>query len=196
MGGVAGIERTDAPYTFRREGDYWTVSYEGPPVRLRDRRGLGYIARLLERPGEDRHVLDVIGSCVVEGQASQARLGLGDAGNACDARARNEYRGRLADLEVELDDAREANDLGQVERLQREREQLARELARAFGVGGRPRRVAAGVERARINVRNSIVNALKAMEGREAGLFRHLRVSIRTGTYCAYRPERAMRWML
>jgi hypothetical protein len=37
---------------FRREGEYWTVSYEGTVLRLRDSRGMGSLAYLLGRPGE------------------------------------------------------------------------------------------------------------------------------------------------
>ena len=36
---------------FRREGDYWTIAYEGQVTRLRDAKGLHYLARLLRQPG-------------------------------------------------------------------------------------------------------------------------------------------------
>ena len=38
-------------YVFRREGDYWSVAFEGHTVRLRDLKGLRYLARLLADPG-------------------------------------------------------------------------------------------------------------------------------------------------
>lgn len=37
---------------FRRDGDYWTIAFEGQLVRLRDARGLRYLATLLQHPGE------------------------------------------------------------------------------------------------------------------------------------------------
>jgi hypothetical protein len=37
---------------FRREGEYWTISYDGVLFRLRDLKGLRCLARLLGRPGE------------------------------------------------------------------------------------------------------------------------------------------------
>jgi hypothetical protein len=37
--------------TFRREGDYWTISYGGVTCRLRDSQGLRYVACLLGQPG-------------------------------------------------------------------------------------------------------------------------------------------------
>lgn len=37
---------------FRLEGDYWTVEYEGEIFRLRDGKGVQYLAYLLHHPGE------------------------------------------------------------------------------------------------------------------------------------------------
>jgi hypothetical protein len=38
-------------HRFQREGDYWTIAFAGTVVRVRDMRGLQYLARLLDRPG-------------------------------------------------------------------------------------------------------------------------------------------------
>lgn len=46
---------------FRKESDYWTVGCDGIAVRLKDTRGLGYIAHLLRHPGAEFHVLDLYG---------------------------------------------------------------------------------------------------------------------------------------
>ena len=37
---------------FRWEGEYWTIVYERQTVRLRDSKGMRYLAALLRRPGE------------------------------------------------------------------------------------------------------------------------------------------------
>ena len=37
-------------HVFRREGDYWTIAYEGQVIRLRDAKGLHYLSRLLRHP--------------------------------------------------------------------------------------------------------------------------------------------------
>jgi hypothetical protein len=44
---------------FHQEGDYWTVAYEGSLVRLRDPKGLRYLARLLANPGREVHAIDI-----------------------------------------------------------------------------------------------------------------------------------------
>ena len=49
--------------TFRHEGDYWTLSYAGRTVRVRDSRGLHYIALLLRSPGCPVHVRDLVHGC-------------------------------------------------------------------------------------------------------------------------------------
>jgi len=45
----------------RKEGEYWTVGYGGKTFRLRDTKGLGYLAHLLRHPGVEFHVLDLFG---------------------------------------------------------------------------------------------------------------------------------------
>src|SRR5260370_22016058 len=46
---------------FRKEGEYWTVGYVGNAFRLKDTRGLGYVAHLLRHPAVEFHVLDLFG---------------------------------------------------------------------------------------------------------------------------------------
>jgi hypothetical protein len=55
---VAALAAAPGPHrpagaVFRREGDYWTLAYQGELARLRDVKGLGYLACLLGRPGEE-----------------------------------------------------------------------------------------------------------------------------------------------
>ena len=58
---VASSAHRDADNVFRREGDYWLVVFEGQIVRLRDMRGVRYLARLLANPGREFHVVDLVG---------------------------------------------------------------------------------------------------------------------------------------
>jgi len=44
---------------FRREGQYWTVAYDGSVVRLKDAKGLRHLARLLAHPAREFHRLDL-----------------------------------------------------------------------------------------------------------------------------------------
>jgi hypothetical protein len=40
------------PQVFRREGDYWTIAFDGRVVRLRDAKGVRYLSVLLRHPGQ------------------------------------------------------------------------------------------------------------------------------------------------
>src|SRR6266850_5712118 len=121
---------------FRKEGGYWAVGYGGNTVRLKDTKGLGYIAHLLRHPAAEFHVLDLYGgmarpleadesSQAVHGlpraeedleQAGIHIAGLGDAGEMLDEQAKLAYRRRLSELREEMEEARE---LGAVERAER-----------------------------------------------------------------------------
>ena len=48
------------PNVFRREGDYWLVVFDASTARVRDLKGMRYLARLLAAPGREFHVLDLV----------------------------------------------------------------------------------------------------------------------------------------
>jgi tetratricopeptide (TPR) repeat protein len=48
------------PNVFRKEGDYWTISFCGSMLRLRDTIGMHYISRLLANPGMDFAAQDLV----------------------------------------------------------------------------------------------------------------------------------------
>lgn len=57
LAGVAEVDRG----TFRREGEGWALEYRGARSRLRDSKGLEYLATLLARPGEQVAATEVTG---------------------------------------------------------------------------------------------------------------------------------------
>src|SRR5262249_3417269 len=80
---------------FRREGSFWTVAWGDVVIRVKDSRGLQYLAHLLARPGQEVHVLDLVGAVQAEpGQAARRHLASADAGAILDATARAAYRRR------------------------------------------------------------------------------------------------------
>ncbi len=181
---------------FEYDGDLWNISYGGLAVRVRDARGFHFIAQLLPYPDLDFHVLDMIASVSRAAHESGENIIHLDRslGDVCDRQARDSYRARLQAIESELMEAEEFNDLGRIGRLKEEQHHITRELARAYGLGGRVRGWGSTAERARINVRNNISNSLKLLEARHPRLGRHLKASLRTGMYCSYRPEYRLKW--
>ena len=65
---------------------------------------------------------------------------------------------------------------------------------RALGLGGRPRRAGEVHERARKAVSARIRLAIERLGADHPSLERHLAISVQTGTFCCYRPERPTIW--
>jgi hypothetical protein len=185
----------------RREGEYWTVGFEGVVVRLRDAKGLRHLARLLAQPGREFHVVDLEAANRQAGPAAVGPTGragagelavrpdLGDAGVLLDATAKAAYQARLAELGAELEEAEAGNDPARATRARAERDFLVAELARAVGLGGRDRRAASHAERARLNATRAIRAAMANLARVHPSLGRHLAATIRTGRYCSYTPD-------
>ena len=177
---------------FRREGDYWTIAFDGKVIRMRDAKGLGYLARLLRHPHREFHVLDLLTGDAPRGATARPeRLAVGtpDAGAVLDEPAKHAYRGRIAELEAEIEQARRWNDPERATHAEAELDALTRELAGALGLGGRDRRAASDSERARASVTKAVRGALRRLEAEHPDLGRHLSVAVRTGTFCSYDPD-------
>jgi hypothetical protein len=118
----------------------------------------------------------------------------GDAGTPLDARARDAYRQRVKELEEDLEEAERFRDPERAARAQAEIEFIRAQLAGAYGLHGRPRKLGAADEQARKNVTNCIRHSLGRIEQAHPALGRHLRRSIKTGILCSYRPEQPTSW--
>ena len=53
-------ERAPLPRSFRSDGSYWDITYEGTSVRLKQNKGMQYVAYLLRHPGREFHVADLL----------------------------------------------------------------------------------------------------------------------------------------
>jgi hypothetical protein len=93
-----------------------------------------------------------------------------------------------------VDEAEAGGDDERKARARQELEFIEHELAAAYGLGGTARRLADPAERARKAVANRIRDAVSRIEAHHPALGRHLRTSIRTGTFCCYEPERTVTW--
>lgn len=183
---------TGASAVLRCEGEYWAVAGPSGEVRLRDTKGLRYLARLLMNPGVEVHVIELVTEL---GTTPAPRRpdgldsdGFTDAGPVLDGRAKAEYRGRIDDLRSEIEEASAFNDPERASRAQAELDFLIAELSRAVGLGGRDRKAASAAERARVNVTKAIRSAVRRLADHEPELARDLERCVATGTFCSYRP--------
>lgn len=207
----SGVEqRGSAGSMFRRDGEYWTIAYQGSTFRMKDGKGLRYLARLLADPGVELHALDLVAAvagrrrddpATTAAQAVQEGIRVswaGGAGPVLDEQAKAAYRRRLRELEAELDEARAFNDPERATLLAEEKDALLRELAGAVGLGGRDRELASPSERARVNVTRSIRTSIERIDVHSPALAGHLTEAVRTGTFCTYLPSPAHRpnWRL
>ena len=196
-----------AEATLRRIGAVWTVTRHGRTIHLNDGRGLRLIALLLERPGSEVHSLELVAAVdgvgsggLAEGRSGGQETGRlavqGGTGPALDEHAKGAYRERIAELESELASAEARRDDAGAARVGDELEFVRRELGRAVGIGGRDRETGSHSERARINVTRAIRATLKRIATYDAQLGAELERTVRTGTFCAYEPDRSapVRW--
>ena len=181
-------EQAAESVTFRREGDYWSVAFEGRADLLRDSKGLQYLARLIDSSGQELHVLDLVSGTVA---AADAMTDAGDAGELLDRTAKAAYRRRLDEIEHDIEDAQALGDTQRAAQADAERAFLRKELARAVGLGGRDRRAGSATERARSAVTRAIRHALLRIREHNPALSQHFDRSIRTGAWCAYVPDSA-----
>jgi hypothetical protein len=173
------LQNRPAPPVLQRDGELWVLlAPTGAVLRLKPSKGIDYLEKLLASPGRSLHVLELAG----------IEHFTGDAGALLDPRAKLEYRRRLDDLGEVLAEAERFGDAERARSAQQEVDALAEQLAQAVGLGGRDRRAASDVERARVNVQRRLKDAIARVAAADPALGRYLAASIQTGTYCVFRP--------
>jgi hypothetical protein len=185
----------DAPSVFRLEGEYWTIAYHGATIRLVDSKGLGHVHRLLQTPGVEVHVLDLV---VVSGSARPTvtdREGMHVEGSSAqpmvDRETRSSIKLRIEDLQDQIEEAEANADPERGARAREELDQLLEEVSKVIRPDGSSRAHTDDTEKARLNVRRAIHSAIEKIREQDPSLGHHLDHDIRTGTYCSYQPDPA-----
>ncbi|MEM8952643.1 MAG: tetratricopeptide repeat protein [Verrucomicrobiota bacterium] len=177
------VAQNDHP-VFRLENNLRIVAYEGAKTRLPEIKGFKDIERILANKDAEIHCTELMGNVSEDGAPDEIM----------DAKARSEYARNIRELQADLEDAKAANDSARAESIREELDPLIDHLAKSVGVGGRSRKMAAPAERARSAVTWRIRSAIRKIEAAHPALGRHLENSIRTGTFCAYSPEKPVHW--
>jgi tetratricopeptide (TPR) repeat protein len=172
-----------------RDDGWWTATCGDTKVRLRDTKGLRYLAGLVARPGTERHVIDLVDEADGLSPEGLDRRQLGHAGPHADAQTRNVYRRRVVALRDQIEDALAVEDDERAAALQTELDTVVAELARSFGLGGRDRWASSAAEKARLNVTRALRSALAKLTEALPDAGSVLDRRVRTGAFCAYQPH-------
>jgi hypothetical protein len=194
---------------FIRQGDYWTIRYQGEVAILKATRGLDCLCYLLHHPARDVHVTELLGTPIDlpvpallgnlrEVGCDAVTVGLRDAGPTLDSQAKAEYKRRIDELRNDLDEAERFNDSYRAARNRSEMDAISEQLAAAVGLGGRNRRASSDAERARCAVTKCIKKAIQKIGEAIPSLGHHLAARIKTGYFCSYNPhpDRPVTWRL
>ena len=177
--------------------------YEGQECRLKDAKGVHYLAALMHNPGREFHVLDLLlltdpppATTAAEEHLSTARRALRatDASPQVDAQARAAYKSRLQDVQAELEEADRQHDLGRLATLHAEQTFLTEELTAAYGFRRQARKASDSHDQVRKNVTKRLRDLLSRLRTLHPSAWRHLQRSLKTGAFCSYTPERDITW--
>lgn len=175
------------PIGLHRHGGRWTLQWNGRTAEVNHCIGMLYLSLLLARPG-----LEISAAELVAGQTqhSEVRADAALSGNQelIDSSARRTYRRRLAQVERDIDNAREQDDHLRLRGLEQERDWILTELSAAGGKGRQHRAFTSNAERARIAVGKAIRRALDRLTEVDPAIGEALRSAVQTGTHCCYRP--------
>ncbi|MGC2109397.1 MAG: hypothetical protein WA655_07760 [Candidatus Korobacteraceae bacterium] len=189
-----GGRTTSDANAFVRQGEVWSISYEGKSCLVPHQLGLEYIARLLQNPGRPMSALAVqrgadanpdagVVVAVREMEVSDGRL----YQERSDAKAMQQYKAEAERLADEMADAKQRGNQRKYEELL-ERLELIREHVKVdTGRGGRRRRFSDDVEKARTSVTKAINRAIRSIRQQDNAIADHLQTNIATGAELVYR---------
>jgi hypothetical protein len=164
-----------------RDGPAWRLAYGDHVVQIADSVGVHRLRRLLERPWTDMTATELAGA--MPGPARQpGRHDLNDVASLRD------YRRRIDDLRVDIDQADADHDLDHASARRVELDALLEHLGPSLGLGGRSRAFGDDVERARVAVRKSLGRVFDAVRTQDAEFADRLSDSVKTGIVCRFEP--------
>jgi hypothetical protein len=128
---------------------------------------------------------------------SKQRRGAFSEGRAfLDRQAKTAYQQRLDDLRSELEEAERNNDPLRMDNARAEIGFITKELVTAYGGNVHARQRDGDLEKARKTVANRLRTTLSKLQHMHPVLWRHLRVALKTGTFCSYNPEQPTSWQV
>jgi hypothetical protein len=183
---------TRPPNAFRKKGKGWIARFAGgDDVVLHDGPGAEYLHALLSDPGKPQSAVDL--------KRLRAKVTvrpvLGNAGERIDRDALRDYSVRLAAIEVELEEARDAHDEASQDRLEEEKEFLLNEV-KGTGLHGSHKPEADDRQRVRKSFLAAITRVISEIRKSDAVFADHLDSSVSCGHSPIYDPRGPVEWDL
>ena len=204
---VKKMEMAKKENFFRKEGDFWEVSFDGKTVRgIKHLRGMDYIEYLLGHPGREVTVSEFIRTPPASEEASRfgkmnedqleelrlsksksLRQGYKEKRSEeiveQDRRNQEIFRKRITDLEEIINDSESLRE--EVSKAQKEKEDLIKELKASIDKSAdKPRKA----------VSSAITRAINRMKKHHSSLAEHLKRNIHPGYSCIYTPPIDPNW--
>lgn len=168
------------------QDDNWSINYQNKHVLLKNTKGLQDLSKLLSDPEKEFHCMDLMEAVIDEKNPTES----------IDQKAKSNYLKRIKELQIEIENAEELNNSIEANKLREEYDSILDHLSQSLGLAGKTRKVGSTVEKARTAVTWRIRNTIKKLEKIHPPLSKHLSSSIKTGTYCSYKPEYQIDWEL
>ncbi len=197
-----------APNVFRRDGDFWTVTFAGktaPPVK--HRLPLEYLAFLLSRPHERFSAADLVGVIdppprpeggLTDSHAQEVGLSIGSLQEGVPMTSRvtiRNLRKARAESVDRIAEARLASKgLEEIEEMEEELRRIESRLDADSDLHGRPRATGDDRERVRKRVANSLARARANMADVHEQLAQHLIDHLSDAPNYSYTPDVRMDW--
>ncbi len=204
--GEVSSEDDESKNVIAKEGDIWTITFQGNASRLRDMKGMKYIATLLQYPDRNFAATELVNLAEYQPRESSKQkqkrtrvdaleLGLrettnlGDRGEAADQKTLSQLEGRLAEIQKEKEEANELQNWETREELEDEEEKLHQYMRQTLGLWGKSRRSGSHADKARINVTRAIKRVLDKIRKQDERLAAYLESTIKTGYQALYTPD-------
>lgn len=200
-------------HRFMRDGQRWSVTYDGKHISLNHSDGATYIAYMLEHPSTPLHVRALYAIAhpqtrehhtnpytdMSSEELADEDLFLDNGRSPTDKRDDAElfatYRESRDDLQRELEEARRSGDSRDADELQAKLDGLNRVMSAEFGLDGSPRQPGDPNKQAYDRVSKAIKRVMKVLQKEHRGLTVHLENSLSFDTYFyCYRPDRDIPW--
>jgi hypothetical protein len=176
--------KADAQNHFFKDTAFWRFSFDGLSVQIPEVKGFYDIRKLVTQPHQLFHCAELMGS-TLDGEGTKL----------LDETARKQYGKKLLALQSDIQEAERLSDFIHSEKLQDEYDRLVDHLSQSLGLRGKTRLSGSTVEKARSAVTWRIRHAIARIEQHHPVLGAHLSNAVKTGTLCAYKPEREYQWV-